>query len=252
MAHPGAATAPRTVRAAGPVRGAVVAVLVLLATVGFALPAAAHASLIGSDPADGATLATAPARVTLTFDDTLEDLGAVVTVTGPDGAEYQAGDAVVDGVTLSTAVQPLPAAGTYSVAYRVVSDDGHPVEGQLRFALAAAPASTPAGPATSPVTTSGAPTTPAGSTTTASPGAPATGTQNTVTPATVTPASVTNDTGVAAAGSTGGSPVWPWLVVALAVIGAIGAALFLRRRKAAGAPGPDGPQGPDGPPATGR
>ncbi|WP_420122639.1 copper resistance CopC family protein [Nakamurella sp.] len=249
MAHPRTVTGPRArARPAAPARAALVAVLVLLATVGFALPAAAHASLVGSDPADGATLATAPARVTLTFDDALEDFGPVVTVTGPDGNQYQSGDAVVDGVTLSTAVQSLPAAGTYTVAYRVVSDDGHPVEGQLRFELTAAPATPVSGP--SPSTGSSQSASPIPITATSTPGT-STGTAGPATtsapgtPAPITTPVVTTDTGAAAASLTGGTPVWPWLVLALVAVLAVGTVLVLRRRRAAGAADPDGPPAAD-------
>lgn len=245
MPHPRTTTRPRVAaRPPAPARAALVVVLVLLATVGFALPAAAHAALVGSDPADGATLPAAPTRITLTFDDSLENFEPVVTVTGPDGNQYQSGDAVINGVTLSTAVDPLPAAGTYTVAYRVVSDDGHPVEGQLRFELTAAAATTTPGP--SPSTAS----TPAASPV---PSAPTSAPTSTAGPAPVTtPTAVTTDAGAAAATSTTGSSVWPWLVVVLVVILAIGVGLVLRRRRAGGGRGADGPASSDEPPVTDR
>ena len=80
------------------VRVLAVLALTLLATLGLAGTASAHATLIGSDPADGADVQTAPTDVTLTFDDSLENFEPVVTVTGPDGNQYQTGTTTIDGV----------------------------------------------------------------------------------------------------------------------------------------------------------
>jgi methionine-rich copper-binding protein CopC len=208
------------------VRAVLVLAFALLLAAGWAGPASAHATLIGSDPADGAVVPAAPAVVTLTFDDSLEDFEPVLTVTGPDGTQYQTGAATIDGAKLSTAVGPLPAAGTYTVAYRVVSDDGHPVEGQTHFELAP-----PAAGAAAPGPVAGSAQVPAASTSTgsstAAPSAP-TGT-------TAAPPTVTSGTDTAAASSSGGWTAWQWLLVALFVVLAAGASMLVRRRMAANA-----------------
>ena len=98
-----------------------------------AAPAAAHAELIASDPTDGAQFDMAPERVALTFNQNVAPDFATVVVTGPDGTSVVDGAAVVDGPVVSVALLPLTASGTYTVAYRVVSADGHPVEGKLGF-----------------------------------------------------------------------------------------------------------------------
>lgn len=236
MARPRTTTSPRAVGRS--VRAALVVVLALLATLGFAGPAAAHATLVGSDPADGSTLPSAPTRVTLTFDDALEDFAPVVTVTGPDGNQYQSGDAVIDGVTVSTAVQPLPAAGTYTIAYRVVSDDGHPVQGELSFVLATASSATAtSGPVSSPAPPATSTAAPAGNAGGPSP-SPAVGSAG--------PPTVTSGSDSAAATSAGGGSLWPWLIVGLVVVLGVGAVLLARQRRA-GRPRTDGPSDPEGP-----
>lgn len=127
--------------------GAAVALLLALAcTVLGAGPASAHASLSGSDPAQGAVLSTLPETVELRFNEAVAT-PAYVVVTDADGARVDAGDAeVVDG----TVTQPLAgtgAAGRYSVDFRIVSADGHPVSGTVTFEVGpedgAAPTSTP-------------------------------------------------------------------------------------------------------------
>ena len=49
---------------------------------------------------------------------------------GPDGTNYQTGQVSAAGGQVSTAVSPLGPAGRYEIGYRVVSDDGHPVQGK--------------------------------------------------------------------------------------------------------------------------
>ncbi len=119
--------AVRTARAALLV---VTAVLALLAGAG---PAAAHDALVGSDPADGASLATAPVQVRLMF--TEEPQAAVATVTGPTRGRWEARPAEVLGNEVTVPLRPLGPAGRYTVGYRVVSSDGHPVTGTVRFIL---------------------------------------------------------------------------------------------------------------------
>jgi copper resistance protein C len=116
--------------------------LALLGFVGLALlgsggVAAAHNELIGSDPPDGATVATSPARVSLTFDLPVRPGFSTVTVTGPDGSQWQAGSPAESGAVVSAPVHPLGPAGQYTIAYQVLSADGHPVRGAVRFTLTA-------------------------------------------------------------------------------------------------------------------
>ena len=97
-------------------------------------PAAAHTGLQSSTPADGQTLTVAPDAISLTFSSAVASEFAQVAVTGPDGESVTSGEAAIDGAVVS---QPVSTSGdgAYVVAYRVVSDDGHPVSGQLTFTL---------------------------------------------------------------------------------------------------------------------
>jgi hypothetical protein len=113
------------------------------------LPAQAHAALISSSPADGDVVASVPTEVVFTFDDALGS-PAFVSVVGPDGSNIADGDAVIDGATVTQAVRLFPQQGKYTASYRVVSDDGHPVTGTIRFTVdpahaTSSPSSTPAG-----------------------------------------------------------------------------------------------------------
>lgn len=106
----------------------------VIALVASAAPASAHAGLVRVVPGDGSTVTSAPTRVQLIFD---EDLGtpADIVVTGPSGDRVERGTVQVRGKTAGIAVE-ASASGSYTVAFRVVSEDGHPVAGETTFRFA--------------------------------------------------------------------------------------------------------------------
>lgn len=107
-----------------------------VATLCLAAPAFAHDVLTDSTPADGASVAVGPSEVTLTFNAPVQFGDNRLTVTGPDGQQWENSDvATVDGNSVSTSVAPLGPAGEYDVGYRIISADGHPVSGEVTFTL---------------------------------------------------------------------------------------------------------------------
>jgi methionine-rich copper-binding protein CopC len=117
-------------------RAPVIAALVLAATVGLAGPALAHTALVSSDPSDGARFDTAPSAVTLTFTEPIQDGGTnQIAVTGPDGGQWTEGQVDVRDNVVTARLRPLGPAGGYTVGYRVLSADGHPVSDTIRFEL---------------------------------------------------------------------------------------------------------------------
>ncbi|WP_426989451.1 copper resistance CopC family protein [Pseudarthrobacter sp. Y6] len=116
------------------------------ALMGFSAPASAHDAAESSSPAQGATVATTPAQVSVTFSKNPLGIGAQFSVKDSSGAEWA--DGAVEIVD-STATQKLKAgapAGAYTVAWRVVSSDSHPIEGTFGFtATAAAAGAAPSG-----------------------------------------------------------------------------------------------------------
>ncbi|MBK1784484.1 copper resistance CopC family protein [Prauserella cavernicola] len=120
-------------------RALVVAGVALLALLGAAGPASAHNTLISSDPAEGASLDSAPSTITLTFDQDVQQAQVnEVAVTGPDGRQYGEGTVEVNRNVVTSQVQPLGPAGEYVIGFRVLSADGHPVSEEIRFTLTAA------------------------------------------------------------------------------------------------------------------
>ncbi|MFJ9676035.1 copper resistance protein CopC [Streptomyces sp. NPDC101221] len=132
-------------------------VLVLLVLAG-AGPASAHAALTSTDPGDGTVLDRAPAHVTLTFSESVGLRDDSFRVLDPGGHRLHTGEAGRADGRSDTARVALPGKlgeGTYTVAWRVVSADSHPVSGAFTFSVgapsrSAAPVAT--GPAEDPLT----------------------------------------------------------------------------------------------------
>ncbi len=114
------------------------------AVLGIATPASAHNVLVGSQPTNGAQLAVGPTRVELDFNAPVQNGPNEITVIGPDGKHWERTDkAAVDGNSVSTTVAPLGPVGVYTIGYRIISADGHPVQGEVRFTLTQAGTGTP-------------------------------------------------------------------------------------------------------------
>jgi copper transport protein len=110
---------------------------VLLALLGSAGPASAHAALIATQPASLAVLPTAPRQVTLAFGEQVQVTPDGIRVLAPDGsrvddgrAGHPTGRGDTVGVALTTKAQ-----GTYTVAWRVISADSHPVSGAFTYSV---------------------------------------------------------------------------------------------------------------------
>lgn len=145
-------------------RWTVRALVALGLVVAGATSASAHDALIGSDPADGSVVATAPRQVALTYSADQLAIGTALEVTGPDGVDWVDGAPVVEGTTVVQALRPGLPDGGYTVLWRSVSGDGHPIEGSLTFTLdlpapepVAEPADEPVGKPTSGAAAAGGP-----------------------------------------------------------------------------------------------
>ncbi|WP_339279750.1 copper resistance protein CopC [Paenibacillus sp. FSL W8-1187] len=121
---------------------ALLGVLTLLALLlGAPQQAAAHASLLEASPAAGSRLEAAPAEVRLVFNERIEGaVGALEVLDGSsDPVTAERAKLSEDGLTLTL---PLPklGEGVYTVSYRIISEDGHPVGGSYVFVVGDPPA----------------------------------------------------------------------------------------------------------------
>jgi methionine-rich copper-binding protein CopC len=97
----------------------------------------AHASLVSADPAAKSVLHASPSRVRLVFSEALEPSLGRISLVGSDGVVVKlaaAGDPRDVNALIAPVPQPLKA-GAYRIVWRVVSADGHPVEGSYGFTV---------------------------------------------------------------------------------------------------------------------
>lgn len=125
--------APATVRRSAAGAASVIA-LAILAVAGSAAPAYAHNTVIDEGPAAESTVTEDPGEVWIETNDVLLDIegATAMDVVGPDGRHYASACPSVDGAIASVPAELGPA-GEYTVAYRVVSADGHPITGDHTF-----------------------------------------------------------------------------------------------------------------------
>jgi copper transport protein len=128
--------------------------LALVAAVGFAELALAHALPVSSTPSPGANVPTAPGQVTITFNEPPDPGLSAIVVIDAQGESVTGGTvAVVPGApdTLRVALTAL-GQGLYTVRWRAVSSvDGHAAAGLFVFGVGTAvpvatTASSPSGP----------------------------------------------------------------------------------------------------------
>ena len=106
-----------------------------LALVAFGVTANAHAHLQKSNPADNSVITISPSNLVLNFSE-----AARLTVLSIQKDSEPAQNLKPLPTTAAQQISvPLPqlTPGTYSVSWRVVSEDGHVMAGALHFTLAA-------------------------------------------------------------------------------------------------------------------
>ena len=125
--------------------------LILVAALMFATPlnAFAHGDITQAIPAADSTIVAAPSEVSIEFDGKLQVLGNAtvnsITVTDAQGQIISDPVSVVTGTKISNKLLLTDVTGLISVHYRIVSEDGHPVEGDYSFTVGETPMLTSAG-----------------------------------------------------------------------------------------------------------
>ena len=116
------------------VRAAVAFAVGVATLLGVASPASAHASLVSTDPSADQVVDAVPDQVTMTFTEAVTALPGSVEVYGPDGERVDSGtpSTSADSTTVGVALDP-GGEGTYTVSWRVTSDDGHTISGSWVF-----------------------------------------------------------------------------------------------------------------------
>lgn len=125
---------------------AATAILLALLTMSTTQPANAHDYVQSTSPEESETVNRSLETVAITFSQPpLSDLdgSSVIEVTSEEGETVSSGSVAFEGATISTAVT-FAGPGTYTVAWRSVSSDGHAISETYDFVWASngAPSST--------------------------------------------------------------------------------------------------------------
>jgi methionine-rich copper-binding protein CopC len=118
-------------------RVAVVLALAALCCVWEAGPASAHTNIVWSYPAQGASLPTEPSQVALRTSDPVDLSLSQIVVRDADGRAQTISDkTLTEGASVLLATLDDEGAwGQWTVDYRIVGPDGHPVTGRINFAV---------------------------------------------------------------------------------------------------------------------
>ncbi|MFS2012075.1 copper resistance protein CopC [Azospirillum sp. CT11-132] len=118
----------------------IMALVLLLMLAAVPRSSLAHAVLMESAPADGASLTAAPTAVTLKFNEPVTPIRIqLLDQQGRDMADPQG--AVAKNETVRLTLPPELPNGLYVASYRVTSADGHPVAGSFTFGIGVTPQS---------------------------------------------------------------------------------------------------------------
>nr|WP_189042419.1 copper resistance CopC family protein [Micromonospora sonchi] len=180
-----------------------------------ASPAYAHNVLRKATPTQDAELDTAPTKVTLEFMERLNPKFTTITLSDADKQPVATSEPDVSGTKSTITIDAPLANGVYTVAYRVVSLDGHPVQGSYKFTVADPTATAEPSPSAEP--SESAETTPA---------------TPTAAPTSAAAASPSADD------SSGGSGLLIGLLAGgLALVALVVGAVLFRRRRGSASPG---------------
>lgn len=96
-------------------------------------PAAAHDAVTGTNPEDGQSLDAVPDAIEISFTNTPLSMGSEIQIKDAAGTNWAEGGVEIDGNMAVQPVNPEAPAGEYTVTWRVVSSDSHPIDGSFSF-----------------------------------------------------------------------------------------------------------------------
>lgn len=127
-------TAPVRARSSAALRAIFVGLLSAVALMVGGSTASAHDTVIGTAPGDGETLTTAPTQVTVETSAVPQSIGSRMVITSSDGTVLFDGEPTITDRVASVEL-PAVANDSYQVAWRLVSSDGHPIDGTFGFVV---------------------------------------------------------------------------------------------------------------------
>ena len=144
------ALSARHMRRRNPLVTALLSALTLALLIMPVTAAQAHDVLEATNPANGSTVATVPDEIQMTYNNTPMAIGSEILIQDSSGTNWATGPVTIVDNHVTQAVKPGAPAGSYTVNWRIVSSDSHPIEGSFSFTAtkAADSASTATDPGT--------------------------------------------------------------------------------------------------------
>jgi copper transport protein len=100
-----------------------------------AWPASAHATLLATSPADHSHLDTSPSIISLTYNEHISAPLGAVRVFDQKGKRVDNGNVIARDYTVTVGLSGTLGDGAYTVTWRVISADSHPVRGAFDFTV---------------------------------------------------------------------------------------------------------------------
>lgn len=113
-------------------------ILALLCILTMPLTVLGHTTLTESNPAEGEVLAEVPKSIELTFGTTIEE-ASTMELQGENSTYTFENITVADNILSGTVKEDLEN-GQYIIAWKIIGEDGHPIEGEIPFGIDAEPA----------------------------------------------------------------------------------------------------------------
>ncbi|GKW45523.1 copper resistance protein CopC [Planococcus sp. NCCP-2050] len=110
-----------------------VAILLILFIFLVPFTAMAHTTLTASNPSEGEVLSTQPEKIELEFGTVIEE-GSSMTLSGPEDSIELSEITVADNIMTGEVTNELPN-GQYIIDWKIIGEDGHPIEGQILFGV---------------------------------------------------------------------------------------------------------------------
>jgi copper resistance protein C len=95
--------------------------------------ASAHSWILATIPDQNSVVPAAPTQVYTSWNEHVTNV--VMTVTGPDQAQWSTGSPQGSGAQYTEAIRPDGPPGVYTVNWKVISDDGDPVSGTWTYTV---------------------------------------------------------------------------------------------------------------------
>jgi methionine-rich copper-binding protein CopC len=119
-------------------KGVALATTIALSVLALSLPtAASHTKFVSSNPEAGSVITQWPDRISIEFDEDLINIGEekanFIVVSNSVGDQVSNNDELIEANLITVSLSPNEVEGPVLVFYRVVSADGHPVEGEYAF-----------------------------------------------------------------------------------------------------------------------